>query len=179
MIRIATPDDVTSITAIYAHHVLHGIATFEEVPPTPEQMAERMANILNQALPYLVLEDASSAVIGYAYAGAYNLRAAYRYTVEDTIYLHADVVGKGLGGALLCALITACEARGIRQMLAVISGPLGASHKLHERLGFVPIGHATSIGYKFRAWHDVRYLQRALGPGDSSAPSAKGGIVAA
>jgi L-amino acid N-acyltransferase YncA len=178
MIRAATLDDIAAITQIYAHYVQHSTATFEEAAPTPDQMAERMGKILQQALPYLVIENDSGAVIGYAYAGAYNLRAAYRYTVEDSIYLAADSVGKGHGNALLSALITACVARGIRQMLAVISGPPGASHHIHAKLGFVPIGHAISIGYKFNAWHDVRYMQRALGPGDASAPSAKGGILA-
>jgi L-amino acid N-acyltransferase YncA len=176
-IRAATTEDIAAILSIYAHHVLHSVASFEEVPPTHAQMTERMAKIIGYALPYLVLEDESGAVIGYAYAGAYNVRAAYRYCVEDSIYLRPEAIGKGYGRALLSALITACEARGIRQMLAVISGPLGASARLHESLGFVHAGHVQAIGYKFGAWHDVRYMQRALGSGDTAPPSAKGGIL--
>jgi L-amino acid N-acyltransferase YncA len=176
-IRAATTDDVATILAIYAHYVLNSVASFEETPPTQAQMSERMAKIFGYGLPFLVLEDESGDVKGYTYAGAYNVRTAYRYCVEDSIYLHPDSIGKGHGAALLSALIAACEARGVRQMLAVISGPLGASARLHESLGFVHAGHVQAIGYKFGAWHDVRYMQRALGPGDSAPPSAKGGII--
>jgi L-amino acid N-acyltransferase YncA len=177
LLRAVQISDISAITRIYAHHVLNTVASFEERPPTEAQMTERMLKIVKHGLPYLVLEEAVGSIIGYAYAGAYNVRAAYRYCVEDSIYLHPDAIGKGHGKTLLGALIAACEARGLRQMLAVISGPPGASHFLHERLGFEHRGHVQSIGYKFGAWHDVRYMQRALGPGSEGAPSAKGGII--
>lgn len=169
-IRAARTTDLPAITAIYAHHVLHGCASFETDPPSAEEMARRMDALLTRNYPYLVaLQDDS--VIGYAYAGPYHPRVAYRNTVEDSIYLVQDAAGRGVGTTLMGALIAECETRGFRQMMALIGDSANApSIRLHERHGFRTIGTLQSVGYKHGRWLDVVLLQRALGSGDSVPP---------
>jgi L-amino acid N-acyltransferase YncA len=170
LVRDAAAADMPAIQAIYAHHVLHGLATFEEVPPSVAEMADRRAAVLKAGLPYLAAEI-DGAVVGYAYATAYRPRPAYRFTVEDSIYIAHGLGGRGIGAALLGALIVRCERGPWRQMLAVIgnSGNAG-SIALHRRLGFEPIGTLHAVGFKLGRWVDTVLMQRALGDGDRSAP---------
>ncbi len=174
-IRPATQADIAAITAIYAHHVTHGSASFELEPPDNQEMQQRWRAIVSADLPYLVIETADG-IAGYAYAGPYRPRAAYRDTVEDSIYLRPDCIGRGYGRALLAALIEACEAIGLRQMIAVVgdSATLG-SIRLHEALGFRLVGVLRDVGFKHGAWRDSVLLQRALGAGGSVPPCPRGG----
>lgn len=170
-IRDAVEADMPAVLEIYTPHVLHGLSTFEEEPPSLEDMAERHAVIVDLGLPYLIAElDGKPA--GYAYATTYRPRAAYRYTVEDSIYVAGGVSGQGVGQALLEALIRRCEEGPWRQMLAVIgnSGNAG-SIALHSRLGFQPIGTLNSVGFKLGQWVDTVLMQRPLGQGSASLPA--------
>ncbi|HVY14735.1 MAG TPA: GNAT family N-acetyltransferase [Rhodopila sp.] len=174
LIRPALDDDVPAIAAIYADHVRHGFASFETDPPTTAEIARRRAALLDQGYPYLVA-TLDGAVAGYAYAGPYRPRAAYRDTVENSVYLHPDRIGSGLGTALLSALIAACEDRGFRQMVAVV-GDSGnhRSVRLHQRLGFRLVGTLESVGHKHGRWLDTVLLQRALGAANTAPPLARG-----
>ena len=176
-IRQSDDADLAAITAIYAHFVRHGSGTFEEIAPAVEQMAERRAHVLAEGMPYLVAElDAE--VVGYAYATVYRGRSAYRFTAEDSIYVHHAHGRKGIGSALLAALIEACEAAGCRQMVAVIGDRENhASIRLHERLGFTPAGELESVGFKFGRWLDTVRMQRALGAGDTTLPDERRGAL--
>ena len=162
-IRPATADDVAAITAIYGHHVLNGTGTFEEVPPTPADMAERLAKVLDAGAPWLVSED-DSGIMGFAYAAQFRDRSAYRYAAEDSIYIRPDKIGQGAGAALLESLIDAARAFGFRELLAVIGdsenhGSIG----LHRRFGFTDAGVLRNIGYKFDRWLDVVFMQLSIG----------------
>lgn len=161
-IRSLDIGDAAEVAAIYARHVLTGTATFEEVPPTTREMAGRIEAILGRNYPALAAVDEGK-IVGYAFAGAHKERSAYRYTVEDSIYLEPVCQGQGIGSALLSQLIELCAARGFRQIMAVI-GDSGnaASIKLHRRLGFGRIGIARGIGFKFGQALDVVYMQRQL-----------------
>lgn len=172
LIRDSLPDDLDRIQAIYAHHVLGGFASFEETAPTADELARRRADVLERGFPYLVAEM-DGRVAGYAYAGPYRLRSAYRYTVEDSIYVDPACTGAGIGRALLAELVGRCTAAGCRQMVAVI-GDSGnaASIGLHRALGFAPAGVLTSVGFKFGRWVDSVLMQRALGTGDAGLPAA-------
>ncbi|MDJ1156738.1 GNAT family N-acetyltransferase [Chelatococcus sp. SYSU_G07232] len=172
LIRPAADEDMPAIQAIYAHHVLNGAASFEVVPPTVEELVERRASILKLGLPYLAAET-EDGVIGYSYAAPYRPRHAYRYTVEDSVYVAPGLGGRGVGTRLLAALVARCETGPWRQMLAVIgdSGNAG-SIALHRRLGFEPIGTLRSVGYKFGRWVDTVPMQRPLGGGDTREPEA-------
>ena len=172
-LRPADPGDVPAIQSIYAHHVLTGLGTFEEVPPTEVEMAQRCAAVLDRGLPWLVAEDGE--VLGYAYAGPFRTRAAYRFTVEDSVYVAEAARAKGVGRALLAAIIGRCEAMGLRQMVGVI-GDSGnaASIGLHRALGFELKAIVPAVGWKFGRWVDVVWMQRALGPGASAPPDADG-----
>jgi phosphinothricin acetyltransferase len=173
-IRDAGAGDVPRITAIYAHHVLTGLATFELVPPDSAEMARRRANVLGWELPYFVAEDASG-VLGYAYAAPYRTRAGYRYTVEDSIYVDPGAIGRGVGRRLLERLIESCTACGCRQMMAVIGDTDNRpSIALHEACGFVRVGMLPSTGFKFGRWVDSVLMQRGLGDADRSPPGAGG-----
>jgi phosphinothricin acetyltransferase len=165
-IRAALPADVARIAAIYGDHVLDGTASFEEVPPAAEEMARRLASVQDSGLPWLVAER-DGRMVGYAYAGLYNARAAYRHTVEDSVYVDAACAGQGIGTVLLTALLEQCTALGYRQMVAIV-GDSGntASLRLHERLGFRHIGTLERVGFKFGRWLDVVMLQRTLGNAD-------------
>ena len=174
VVRDAGERDVPRITAIYAHHVLTGLATFEVVPPEDAEMARRRETVLGWALPYFVAEDASG-VLGYAYAAPYRTRAGYRYTVEDSIYVDPAAVGRGVGRRLLERLIDACVACGCRQMIAVIGDTdNSASIGLHEACGFARVGMLPSTGFKFGRWVDSVLMQRGLADADRSPPGAGG-----
>jgi len=169
-IRDATPDDIAGIQAVYAHHVLQGLGTFETTPPGVEEMQRRHAQVTADGFPYLVAEDAGR-ILGFAYANHFRTRTAYRNTVEDSIYVAADAMGRGVGTGLLSALVERCAALGLRQMLAVIgdSGNAG-SIGVHRRCGFEHTGVLKAVGRKFDRWVDVVIMQRALGPGSDSPP---------
>ena len=170
LIRPSRDDDVPAIAAIYGHHVLHGIASFEEVPPSPEEMARRRAELLARGFPYLVAERGGK-VAGYCYAGAYRARIGYRFSVEDSIYIDPGEVGRGIGRALLSDVIERTTALGYRQMIAVIGGSETLpSIRLHAALGFAHIGTFPGIGFKFGRWIDSVYMQRPLGPGNTNLP---------
>jgi L-amino acid N-acyltransferase YncA len=171
-VRDAQPADMAAVQAIYAHHVLHGRATFEEVPPTREDFLSRRAAVLAAGLPCLVAE-VDGQVAGYCYAVPYRPRPAYRHTIEDSVYVAHDRAGRGIGRALLSTLVGRCEHGPWRQLLAVVgnSGNAG-SLALHESLGFRRIGVLRSVGFKLGAWTDTVLMQRALGSGDSDLPGA-------
>jgi phosphinothricin acetyltransferase len=168
--RPAAAADIPAITRIYAHAVMHGTASFEIEPPGEEEMARRMRALTEGGYPYLVA-DIDGAVAGYAYAGPYRTRPAYRWSVEDSVYVDPNAMRRGVGRALLARLIAESEQRGFRQMIAVIgdSGQL-PSIELHRRLGFRLIGTIENVGFKFGRWLDSVLMQRALGPGASAPP---------
>jgi L-amino acid N-acyltransferase YncA len=170
ILRAATTGDLPAITAIYAEAVLHGSASFELTPPTEAEMDQRMEALVAAGFPYLVA-ILEGAVIGYAYAGPYRARPAYRFTVEDSIYLDASARGRGVGKRLLATLIAQCEARGDRQMIAVIGDSANhGSIRLHQSAGFAPAGLLKSVGWKHGHWIDSVLMQRPLGVGDSAPP---------
>ncbi|MFO1013603.1 MAG: N-acetyltransferase family protein [Caulobacteraceae bacterium] len=170
IIRPAMAADAAAVAAIYGHHVLHGTGTFEEVPPSPEEMETRRAAVVAQGLPYLAAEE-EGAVVGFAYASPFRTRAAYRYLIEDSVYIHPDWMGRGVGKALLPPVIAACTAMGYRQMVAVIGDSQNAgSIGLHRSLGFADAGVGKSFGYKAGRWVDVVFMQLALGEGDATLP---------
>jgi len=170
LVRDATDADLEAIARIYAHHVKYGLASFEVVPPTVEELRSRRAAILQSGLPYLAAELRGE-VVGYAYASAYRSRPGYRYTIEDSVYIEQRLTGLGLGSALLTALIERCEAGPWRQMLAVIGDSANvASIALHRRLGFSHVGTFASVGFKLGCWVDTVLMQRPLGAGDHTPP---------
>jgi len=168
VIRPSTAADVEAITRIYAWHVLNGTGTFEIEPPDRLEIERRRADVLAKGLPWLVLESAG-AVAGYAYAGPFRPRPAYRFCVEDSVYLAPESAGRGFGRLLLAELLARCEALGARQMLAVIGDADNAgSIGLHRALGFRHAGVLEASGWKFGRWLDVVLMQRALGLGRSA-----------
>jgi phosphinothricin acetyltransferase len=170
LVRPAAPQDLPAIQAIYAHHVLHGLASFEEVPPAVEEMRRRYDDIVGQGLPYLAAEE-NGELLGYGYCSLYRTRSAYRYTLEDSIYVKQGRQGKGIGKALLAELIARCTALNYRQIVAVIGDSANAaSIKLHASLGFVRAGVLRSTGFKFGRWVDSVYMQLPLGAGDGTKP---------
>ncbi|MBQ0821547.1 GNAT family N-acetyltransferase [Microvirga terrae] len=171
LIRPSADSDLEAITPIYAHAVTHGTASFELDPPDLGEMARRRAALLEGGYPYLVAER-DGEILGYAYAGAYRTRPAYRSTVEDSIYVAPAAQGQGVGRLLLAALIEDCEARDFRLMVAVIGdedskGSIG----LHRSLGFEPVGILKGIGYKHGRWLSTVLMQRPLGRGTGEAPT--------
>ena len=172
-VRPAGPDDIAAIQSIYAHHVLHGLATFEEVPPSAAEMRRRYDEIAGAALPYLVAEI-PGALAGYGYCAPYRTRSAYRYTLEDSVYVHHDLLGRGIGSALLGELIGRCAELGYRQLVAVIGDSAhAASLALHAHHGFLRVGMLRSVGYKFGRWVDGVLMQRPLGEGDATRPVSR------
>jgi len=170
-VRPATPDDLPAIQAIYAHHVRHGLATFEEEPPSADEIRRRFLEVAAKGLPWLAA-DFGGVIAGYGYCAPYRARSAYRYALEDSVYVREDYHGRGVGAALLEALIERCTALGYRQMIAVIGDSAhAASINLHASLGFLRVGTLRSVGFKFGRWVDSVLMQRALGPGDASRPS--------
>lgn len=169
-VRDSRDTDVAAIQAIYAFHVLHGLASFEEQPPTVDEMARRRAAVVEAGYPHLVAEQ-DGEVVGYSYASAYRPRPAYRFTVENSVYVRDGLHGRGVGRVLLGALIERCGAGPWRQMIAVI-GDSGhaASIGLHEAFGFRRVGTLQAVGFKFGRWVDSVLMQRALGPGEGAGP---------
>ena len=174
IVRDATEADAGALAAIYGHNVLHGFGTFEEDPPSADEMDARRRAVQDKGLPYLVAE-ADGKVLGFAYAGPFRPRAAYRYTLEDSVYVDPAAHGQGVGRAVLSAVIAACEALGIRQLMAVIgdSGNAG-SIGLHRSLGFEQTGVGRSVGFKHGRWVDIVHMQKALNGGDARAPDGGG-----
>ena len=174
IVRAATEADAAALAAIYGDAVLHGFGTFEEDPPSAADMDGRRRAVQDRGLPYLVAEI-DGQVLGFAYAGPFRPRAAYRYTLEDSVYVSPDAKGKGVGRAVLAAVIEACEALGIRQLMAVIgdtgnSGSIG----LHRALGFEQTGVGKSVGFKHGRWVDIVHMQKALNGGDGRLPDGGG-----
>jgi len=170
LVRPATAPDIPAITEIYRHHVLHGLASFEIDPPDMAEMSRRHAAVLELGLPYFVAVI-GGAVAGYAYATLYRERPAYRYTVEDSVYVRRDYAGNGVGSALLPELIAGCERAGRRQMIAVIGDSENRpSIRLHEKFGFQRVGLLPAVGWKFSRWVDTVILQRGLGAGAIQPP---------
>jgi phosphinothricin acetyltransferase len=174
LIRSATEPDAAALADIYGHHVRHGLGTFEEIAPSAAEMNQRRLAIVGHGLPYLVAEE-SGRVLGYAYAAPFRARAAYRYTVEDSVYVAPDAIGRSVGRALLQAVLDACEAKGLRQIIAVIGDSQNAaSVGLHRALGFQPAGVGESVGFKHGRWVDVVWMRKPLNGGDASPPDGPG-----
>lgn len=170
LIRDATEADLPAIQAVYAHHVLTGVASFEEVPPSVDDLRTRLASVRSHGLPYMVAEIGGE-IAGYCYATPYRPRAAYRNTIEDSIYMNDAYRGRGVGRMLLQALIERCESGPWRQMVAVIAdGGSGGSLSLHTQLGFELTGTLKAVGFKHGRWLDTTLMQRRLGAGDSVVP---------
>jgi len=171
IIRPSQTRDIAQITAIYAHHVIHGTGTFEVDAPNEQDMAQRRADVLSKGLPYLVAVQ-DDQVLGYAYCNWFKPRPAYRFSAEDSIYLAPDAAGSGLGKTLLAELCSQAERAGVRKMIAVIgdSANLG-SIGVHRSAGFAHVGTLASCGWKFERWLDVVLMDKALGAGDSITPT--------
>ena len=170
-VRPAAPADLPELQSIYAFHVLHGTGTFEEVPPSVEEMTERFDKATAHSWSWLVATDATG-VLGYAYYMQFRDRSAYRYCVEDSVYVREDVRGQGVGKALVVQLIEDASARGMRQMIAVIGGSENAgSIGVHASLGFTMVGTMRAVGIKFGRWLDVVSMQRTLGRGERDVPA--------
>jgi len=174
IVRPATDADAPALAAIYGDAVLNGFGTFEEVAPDAADMDGRRRAVQDMGLPYLVAE-LDGRVLGFAYAGPFRPRAAYRYTLEDSVYVSPEAKGKGVGRAVLTAVIEACEALGVRQLMAVIgdSGNSG-SVGLHRALGFQQTGVGSSVGFKHGRWVDIVHMQKPLNGGDTSLPDSPG-----
>ncbi|MCC7045308.1 MAG: N-acetyltransferase [Alphaproteobacteria bacterium] len=170
-VRDAGPDDLASVTAIYGHHVLNGLGSFEQQPPDLAEIAKRFRAVTEAGLPYLVA-TLDGRVAGYAYAGPFRPRPAYRHTVENSVYVAPGMDGRGVGRALLAALVERCTTLGRRQMVAVIGGAYenAGSARVHAALGFKEAALLRAVGWKFGRWVDVLMMQRALGPGGDAPP---------
>lgn len=174
VVRPVSDADMPAIQAIYAHHVRHGTASWELEPPTTEELTARRDAIRAMGLPYVIGERGGK-IVGYASAGPYRVRPAYRFTVEDTIYVHPELAGAGVARPLLQRVIDDCTAAGRRQMIAVVGDSANlASIRFHEKMGFRRIGTITGIGWKFDRWLDSVLLQRALGSGVDAPPDEPG-----
>ncbi len=169
-IRSATEADLPFVTEIYTHAVLHGTATFELIPPDLAEMTRRFRTLMDGGFPCLVA-SLDGRVVGYAYAGPYRPRPAYRFTVENSVYLDPSIYRRGIGLGLMQRLIAECEARGYRQMIAVIGDSANAgSIGVHTKTGFTMIGTHPNVGLKFGRWLDTVMMQRALGEGAGTVP---------
>lgn len=168
-LRDSLEADCSFIQRIYAHHVLHGTASFEIDPPSVEEISRRRADIVEKGLPYIVAER-GGVVLGYAYVTLYRARPAYRFTVENSVYVRDGLTGEGIGSRLLVELIHRCTAAGFRQMIAVIGDSSAASVALHKKHGFTQVGLFRSVGFKAGAWRDTAMLQLELGFGDRRPP---------
>ncbi len=171
LIRSCRDEDIPAVTAIYAHHVLHGTATFETEAPDAAEMAQRRQAVLARALPWLVAAGDDGQVLGYAYCNWFKPRAAYRFSAEDSIYLHPDAAGHGLGRVLLTELARHAEDAGVRKLIAVIGDSANAgSIGVHRSLGFAPVGTICGAGWKFGRWLDIVLMEKPLGEGTRTAP---------
>ena len=169
-IRPSREEDIAAVTAIYAHHVLHGTGTFETEPPSPTDMVARRADVLARNLPYLVAEE-DGKVLGFAYCNWFKPRPAYRFSAEDSIYVSESARGKGLGTKLLAALSQAAEAAGVRKLIAVIGDSANAgSIGVHRSQGFTHVGVLKDCGWKFGEWRDVVLMEKVLGEGSTTRP---------
>jgi phosphinothricin acetyltransferase len=169
-IMSATLVDAPACAAIYAHHVLHGTASFELGPPDEREIAARMARVLDAGAPWLVARGPDDEVLGFAYAAQFRSRPAYRFACENSVYIRHDRCGEGIGRALLALLIVAAERAGFRQMIAVIGGAEPASARLHAVCGFTEAGRMRGVGRKHGRWLDTLYMQRALASGADTPP---------
>jgi phosphinothricin acetyltransferase len=170
LIRSASTADFAAIQSIYSHHVLHGLASFEETPPMVQEMGRRYGEAISRGLPYLVAEE-SGEVLGYGYCTPYRTRSAYRYSLEDSVYVREGQHRKGIGKTILAALIERSEQLGYRQLIAIIGDSAQApSIGLHASLGFLRAGTLRSVGFKFGRWVDTVIMQRPLGSGDGIRP---------
>ncbi len=171
LIRPSRDEDLDAITRIYGHHVLHGTGTFETTPPSVADMTGRRADVLGKGLPWLVAED-DGQVVGFAYGNWFKPRPAYRFSVEDSIYMDPAAHRKGLGRALLAELLAVLERTGTRKVMAVIGDSDNAgSIGVHRALGFEMVGVVQSCGWKFDRWLDIVMMQKTLGAGDSTPPT--------
>lgn len=170
IIRDASVADAADIAEIYAHYVLESTATFETEPPDVAETGHRIADIIGEGYPFLVMSDAADRVLGFGFGHRYGPRIGYRYSVETMIYVRPDSIGRGIGGCLLSALVEACEKCGFRQAFAAIAASEPASVVLHARAGFLPVGTLTGAGWKHGQWLDVFLMQRRLGDGDTTLP---------
>ena len=161
IIRSVEADDHPAIHEIYAYHVQNGLASFEEQPPSIAEMAARIGEVTGFDYPFLIAE-CDGAVRGFAFASQFRARSAYRYTVEDSVYIAPGYEGQGLGRLLLGRLIDSCREAGLRQMVAIIGGGSPASVRLHASLGFQPVGRLPAVGHKFGEWRDLVIMQRAI-----------------
>lgn len=169
--RDAERRDAKAIAALYAYYVETSSATFEETPPGTAEIGKRIKAVQSAGLPWVVATDAHGSLLGYAYAAPYRTRSAYRFTVENSVYVSPGTIGSGIGGTIMREVIERCTRLGYRQMLAVIGGSGNiASIALHERLGFRMVGTHRAIGYKQERWIDVIHMQLALGDGSNTAP---------
>ena len=170
VIRDSVAADVAQVQEIYAHHVLHGLASFEEIPPDVAEIAKRREAVLELGLPYIVAESEGK-IVGYAYASLYRTRSAYRHTLEDSVYVREGFAGRGIGLALLKELLERCSHGPWRQMVAVIGDSANhASIGLHRKLGFRDAGNLEAVGFKFGRWVDSALMQRPLGKGSETLP---------
>ncbi len=174
IIRPAEPHDAEALADIYGHHVREGFGTFEETPPAAAEMERRRSAVADRGLPYLVAALGPK-ILGFAYAGPFRPRQAYRFTVEDSVYVSPDAIGRGVGRAVLARVLDHCEAAGVRQVVAVI-GDSGnaASIGLHTALGFQPAGVGKALGFKHGRWVDIVWMQKALNGGSETAPQGLG-----
>lgn len=169
-VRAATPGDLAAVQAIYAHHVLNGLASFEEAAPPLDEIRRRYEDVIGRGLPWLVAEY-GDAIAGYGYCAPFRARSAYRYALEDSVYVRHDMQGRGIGRALLDELVRRCEAEGYRQLVAVIGDSAhAASINLHAAAGFLRVGTLRSVGFKLGRWVDSVLMQKPLGKGDGSMP---------
>jgi phosphinothricin acetyltransferase len=174
IIRPATPGDSDGLAAIYGWHVLNGTGTFEEAAPSPGEMESRRAAVAAHGLPYIVACDGDR-ILGFAYAAPFRPRSAYRFTVEDSVYIAPDERGRSVGRALLSEVLGACAEAGMRQVVAVIGDSANAaSIGLHRALGFEPAGTGRSLGFKHGRWLDIVWMQKALNGGPAEAPTHSG-----
>lgn len=174
IIRPATSEDAADVQAIYAHHVLHGTGTFEESPPDLDEIRRRMGEVEGRGLPWTVAED-EGRVLGYAYASPFRLRAGYRFTAEDSVYVAPDAAGRGVGKALLFEVVRVCSDLGLRQLLAVIGDSENeASIGVHRACGFEHVGTCPGLGYKQGRFLDVVFMQRPLNGGSDRPPDRAG-----
>lgn len=167
----ATVADAPAVAAIYAHHVVHGSASFETAAPDVAEIAARMAKVIDAGAPWLVARGEGGEIVGFGYAAQFRDRPAYRFACENSIYIRDDCRGQGIGRALLALLIVAAERAGFRQMIAVIGGAEPASERLHAACGFTEAGRMRSVGRKHGRWLDTLYMQRALGLGEDEPPA--------
>ena len=170
LIRSSRDEDVPAIATIYAYHVLHGTGTFETEPPSASDMAARRADVLAKGLPYLVAEQEGQ-IVGFAYGNWFKPRPAYRYSVEDSVYLAPRLERQGLGRALLAELLARCETAGIRKVMAIIGDSANAgSVGVHRAVGFTQVGIVEACGWKLDAWRDIVIMQKTLGAGSMAPP---------